>query len=63
VDQEHEQQPDLDNREQRIPLQRVRVLVEDGRPEEDHQVAGDVNQEVKEKGDAGDADDDLRADR
>ena len=43
--------------------QHVRVAVEDVAAEEDHQVAGDVDDEVKEKCEAGDADQDLRADR
>ena len=50
-------------REERVALERVRVLVEDRRPEEDHQVAGDVNDEIEEEADAGEADEDLRADR
>ena len=63
MDQEDQQQPDLDHRNQRVALERVRVLVEGGGPEEDQQVAGDMNEEIQEKGEAGDADEDLRADR
>ena len=62
VQQEDQQQADLDHRNQRIALERVRVLVERCRPEEDDQIAEDVDDEVDEKGEAGDADEDLRRD-
>ena len=55
---------ELDHRQQRIPLfQHVGVLVEDGRAEEDQEVAGDVDDEIKNKCEAGDADENFRADR
>ena len=38
-------------------------LLKNAGPEEDQQVAGDVNDQIEEKGEAGDADEDLRADR
>ena len=44
-------------------FERVRVVVEDVGPEEDQQVAGDVDDEIEEKSEAGDADEELRADR
>ena len=64
MDEEDQQQQDLDDRQQRIALlHHIGVLVEDLRPEEDQQVSADVDQEVKEKCKAGNADEDLRADR
>ena len=52
-----------DNREQRVALERERVLVDGSRCEDDDQVAGDVDQEIQEKKKAGDADEDFGADR
>ena len=57
-----EQQADLDDRQQRVAFERVGVVVEDVGSEEDQQVAGDVDDEIENEREAGDADQDLRAD-
>ena len=51
------------DRQQRIALERVRVPVEGVGPEKHQQVAGDVDDEIQEEREAGDADEQLRADR
>jgi hypothetical protein len=63
VQQENEQQPDFHRIDERVAQQRMRVLVEEPGAEEDEQVAGDVQDQIQEKREAGDADEDLRADR
>jgi hypothetical protein len=64
VDEEDRQEQQLDHRQQWIPLfHHVGVLIEDGWAEEDQEVSGDVNDEVKKKCEAGDADENFRADR
>ena len=57
------EQAKLDDRYQRVCFERVGVLVEDLWTEEHHQVAGDVNNQIKKKCESGNADEDLRADR
>ena len=63
MDQEDQQQADFDDRNQRIALERIRVLVEDGRAEKHHQVADDVDDQVDEQREAGHADEELHSDR
>ena len=46
-----------------LPLERVRVLVEDLRAEEHQQVAGDVDDQIDEQREPGDADEELHPDR
>ncbi len=63
VQQEHAGEPDLDRDDQRIRDQHVRVLVEGLLPGEHEQVAGEVEQQIREKQEAGQSDEQLRADR
>ncbi len=62
VNHEEQQQSDLDDRQQRIRLEGVRVLVVEGGTEEHHQVAGNMDDEVQEESEAGDPDDEFRPD-
>jgi hypothetical protein len=62
VNQEDEQQADLDHRNQRVARERVCVLVERDRTEEDEGVTGDMGYEVKKESEAGNANEQLRAD-
>jgi hypothetical protein len=63
VDHKNEQQSDFNDRNEGVSFERVRVRVEDGRSEEDHQVTGDVDEEIEEESDAGNPDHEFRADR
>jgi len=63
VNQEDQEQPDLDDHNQRIAFQDERVLVEDGGAEEHQKVSGDVDDEIDGEGRAGDADEQLHPDR
>jgi hypothetical protein len=63
VNEEDGEQPDLDDRNQGIGQEPVRVLVEDVRPQGHHQIAGDVDDQIEGESDSGEADEDLRADR
>ena len=49
VDHEDDQQPDFDDRNERVAEQHVGVLIEDRRPQEHEDVAGDVKNEIDEQ--------------
>jgi hypothetical protein len=63
VNQEDEEEEKLDDDEKRIRFEDERVPVEGVGSEEDHQVAGDVDQKITKECEAGDSDEQLRADR
>ena len=63
VQQEDQQQPDLDRHDQRVRDQEVCVIVERLGAREHHRVAGQVQDEIREQQQAGDADEELGADR
>jgi hypothetical protein len=56
VNQEDEQEEKFDDDQQRIRFEDECVVVEGVRAEEDHQVAGDMNQEITKECEAGDSD-------
>ena len=58
-----DEQAELDDGDERVALERVRVLVEERRAGEDHQVAGECGSGDEQEEKAGHADEDLRADR
>jgi hypothetical protein len=62
VHQEEDQQRDLRRHHQRVRHQRVRVVVEELRAAEHHQVAREMEDEVREEQEAGESDEQLGAD-
>lgn len=62
VRQEDERQHDLDERDQWVAREGVRVVVEGRRSKEDQRVPGNVRKKEQEQGKAGDADEQLGAD-
>src|SRR5262249_49678548 len=63
MNEEDRQEPELDDRQQWIALERVGVLVEERWTAKDQQVSGDVNEKIKKEREAGGADEELRPDR
>jgi hypothetical protein len=63
MEEKDQQQADFDDWNERVAFESERVLVEGVLPPEDHQVSEDVNDEVHEQGETGDADEELHPHR